>query len=255
MSLSRYNELVVQTPEGVQFRNQLASPVARVIALAVDVTIVWTLMSLVSVIVALMQWVSYDFAAAFYILIYFVFSLGYFILLEMVMRGQTVGKRLMRLRVQDMNGLKLQPSQLILRNLLRFVDSLPFLYFFGGVCALLSRRSQRLGDLAAGTVVVRLPDFELPELSELGEDQYNSFRDHPRLEALLRQRVPADEAELALQSLRRREEMDPVARTRLYRELADYLREQVKFPEEITESMSDERYVRNCVDSIYRAAK
>ncbi len=255
MNISRYDKLVVQTPEGIQFTNQLASPVIRFIALAVDLAVIWTVLTLISVVAALMQWVSYDFAMAFYILLYFVLNIGYFILLELLWRGQTIGKRMMRLRVQDMHGLKLQPSQLVLRNLLRFVDSLPFLYFFGGGFALLSKRSQRLGDLAAGTVVVRLPELELPKLSELTESAYNSFREHPRLEALLRQRVPPEEAELALQALRRRDEMDPVARARLYRTIADHLRGQVEFPEEITTTMSDEQYVRNCVDSIYRAAK
>ena len=255
MTSDRYNNLVVQTPEGVQFTHQLASPVSRCIALAVDLTVISTAMSLVGVVVTLMQWVSYDFAMAFSILLYFVFNIGYFILLEMLWRGQTIGKRMMRLRVQDMHGLKLQPAQLVLRNLLRFVDSLPVLYFLGGACALLSRRSQRLGDIAAGTVVVRLPDLALPDLGEISENQFNSFREHPRLEALLRQRVPPEEAELALQSLRRRNEIEPLARARLFHELAAHLQQQVEFPAEITASMSDEQYVRNCVDSIYRAAR
>jgi len=250
--MSRYNELIVQTPEGIRFANQLASPVVRFIALAVDIAIIWTVLSLISVIITLMQWVSYDLAAAFYTLLYFVFTIGYFILLEMLWRGQTIGKRMLGLRVQDMHGLKLQPPQLVLRNLLRFVDSLPVLYFLGGSFALLNKRSQRLGDIAAGTVVVRLPRVELPNLGELSENPYNSFRQFPRLEALLRQRVPPEEAELAVQSLRRRDEMDPLARNRLYRQLADHLRKRVPFPQEITTSMSDEQYVRNCVDSIYR---
>jgi len=255
MMSSRYNNLVVQTPEGVQFTYQLASPVSRFIALAVDIMIIWTAMSLMGVLVTLMQWVSYDFAMAFYILLYSVFNIGYFILLEMLWRGQTIGKRMLSLRVQDMHGLKLQPAQLVLRNLLRFADSLPALYFLGGASALISPRSQRLGDIAAGTVVVRMPHLALPDWGELMENQFNSFRQYPRLEALLRQRVPPEAAELALQSLRRRDEMEPLARARLFRELAVHLQQQVKFPIEITASMSDEQYVRNCVDSLYQVAR
>ncbi len=253
-SATRFNTLVVQTPEGVQFSYRLASPVIRVIALSIDLALVWMALSLVSVILILMEWVSVDLAWALYTLLYFVANIGYFILLEMIWRGQTIGKRMMRLRVQDMHGLKLQPSQLILRNLLRFVDSLPVLYFLGGFSALLSRHSQRLGDIAAGTVVVRLPETALPELGALSESTYNSFREHPRLEALLRQRVPPEEAELALQSLQRRDEMDPMARARLFRELAGHLRGRVAFPEAIAAAISDEQYVRNCVDSLFRGA-
>ena len=252
---TRYNELIISTPEGVEFVRRLASPVTRFIALAVDVMVISTLGSLLSLITIFMQWVSLDFAQAFSILLYFVLNFAYFIFLEAAWRGQTIGKRMMRLRVMDANGLKLQASQIVLRNLLRFVDSLPFLYFLGGSCAVLSKRSQRLGDLAAGTIVVREPEMQAPSISDLGENSYNSFRDHPRLEALLRQRVPPEPSEIALQALRRRREIEPSARARLYRRLADYFREQVKFPEEITEALSDEQYVRNCVDTIYRAAK
>lgn len=253
--MTRYNELVIQTPEGVRFVYQLASPVIRFLALAVDLAIIFTTMNIVSGIFVWMQWISLDLATAFFILLYFVLSIGYFILTEMAWRGQTIGKKMLRLRVLDANGLKLQPSQLIVRNLLRFVDSLPILYFLGGVCALFNVHSKRLGDLAAGTVVVRMPVIQAPVLSEVGEKRYNSFRDHPRLEAQLRQRVPAEEAELALQSLQRRDEMDPVSRTKLYRRLAAYFGELVTFPVELTDSLSDEQYLRNCVDTIYRAAK
>lgn len=251
----RFNELIIQTPEGVQFVHQLASPVARFIAVAVDTMAISSLMSILSVSVTLLGWISPDVAMAFNILLYFVVSIGYYILLEMVWRGQTFGKRLMRLRVIDANGLKLRPSQFVLRNLLRFVDSLPFLYFLGGLCALVNRRSQRLGDLAAGTVVVRIPELHAPELSEVMGSVYNSFRDHPRLEALLRQRVSPDQSAIALHALHRRGEMDAVERARLFAQLANHFREQVQFPADVTSAMSDEQYLRNCVDTIYRAAK
>ncbi|MGB0258694.1 MAG: RDD family protein, partial [Coraliomargarita sp.] len=170
----RFNQLVIQTPEGVQFVHQLASPVARFIALSVDVMATWAILMALSVIITLMQWVSYDLAMAFYILLYFVVTIGYFILLEMILRGQTFGKRMMKLRVIDSSGLRLRPNQLILRNLMRFVDSLPVLYFLGGACAVLSKKSQRLGDLAAGTVVVRQPELHPPNLSDVSGEVYNS---------------------------------------------------------------------------------
>lgn len=252
---SRFNNLVIQTPEGVQFIHQLASPVARFIAVTVDTFAIWSFMSILSVAVAMLGLVSQDLAIAFNVLLYFVVSIGYYILLEMLWRGQTLGKRMLKLRVIDANGLKLKPSQFVLRNLLRFVDSLPLLYFVGGLCALMSPRSQRLGDLAAGTVVVRLPQLQAPVLSEVLGSVYNSFRDHPRLEALLRQRISPDQSALALHALHRRDEMDSVARARLFKQLVAVFREQVEFPEEVTAAMSDEQYIRNCVDTIYRGAK
>ncbi|ADE54243.1 RDD family protein [Coraliomargarita akajimensis] len=251
----RTNQLIIQTPEGVEFVHQLASPVARFIALAIDVSATWAILSILSITVTLMGWISRDMAMAFYILLYFVVCIGYYILLEMLWRGQTLGKRVMRLRVIDSSGLKLRPNQLILRNLMRFVDSLPILYFLGGACALLSRKSQRLGDYAAGTVVIRQRELHPPKLSELSSELYNSFRDHPRLEAQLRQKVSPEHSELVLQALRRRDEMDPIERTKLYKRLAASFRQQVVFPEQVTESISDEQYLRNCVDTIYRGVK
>lgn len=251
----RFNQLIIQTPEGVQFVHQLASPVVRFIALAVDLSVISAVFSILSVSVALLGWISSDLAGAFSIILYFVVSIGYFMVLELVWRGQTLGKRFLKLRVMDAAGLKLSPNQIILRNLLRFVDSIPVLYFLGGLVALLSARSQRLGDMAAGTVVVRVPEIEPPEIAGILGTHYNSFRDHPRLEALLRQRVPPEQSSIALEALRRRDEMDSVQRNRLYSELANYFREQVTFPEDVTLSMSDEQYLRNCIDTIYRVAK
>ncbi len=251
----RFNQLIIQTPEGVRFVHQLASPVVRFIALAVDLMTISALMSALSVAVGLLGFISTDIAVALSVLLYFLLSIGYFMLLEMVWRGQTLGKRLLRLRVIDAAGLKLSPNQIVLRNLLRFVDSLPVFYFVGGTCALVSRRSQRLGDMAAGTVVVRISNVEAPELSGVLGNYFNSFKEYPRLEALLRQRITPEQSAIALEALRRREEMDPLKRTRLYSELSNFFRGQVPFPEEVTVAMSDEQYLRNCVDTLYRVAK
>lgn len=247
----RFNQLTIQTPEGVQFVHQLASPVIRFIAVAIDTFVISSVSSMLSVCVSLLGFISLDIAMAFNILLYFAVSIGYYILLEVVWRGQTVGKRVMRLRVMDANGLKLGPSQLILRNLLRFVDSLPVLYFLGGLFALINRRSQRLGDIAAGTVVVRLLEIKQPELSKVLGSRYNSFRDHPRLEALIRKQMTPEQAAIALNALQRRDEMDASARVQLFAQLAKVLRGLVKFPEDVIASISDEQFVRNCIDTFY----
>jgi len=104
-------------------------------------------------------------------------------------------------------------------------------------------------------VVVRMPLIVPPELTGVVGTHFNSFRDHPRLEALLRQRIPPEHSGIALEALRRREEMNAVKRAQLYSELSDYFREQVPFPEEITATMSDEQYLRNCIDTLYRITK
>lgn len=81
----------------------------------------------------------------------------YYILFESLWRGQTPGKRIMRLRVLRADGRPAEFAQIVGRNLLRLIDMLPIYYCVGVVSILLTRHSQRLGDLAAGTVVVREP--------------------------------------------------------------------------------------------------
>ena len=181
----------------------------------------------------------------------FVISIGYGICCEWYWQGQTVGKRLLQLRVVDEQGLKLQFSQVVIRNLLRIVDSLPALYLVGGIASLTSRKCQRLGDLAAGTIVVRTPRVSLPNLEQLGTEKFNSLAAYPHLVARLRQKVSREEGAIALRALIRREELDPAARLELFRELATLFRSQVAFPGEAVDGVSDERYVRNVVELLF----
>jgi hypothetical protein len=120
------------------------------------------------------------------------------------------------------------------------------------VAALLSPKAQRLGDLAANTVVIRLPRFSHPDLDKLLPDKFNSLRQHPHLAARLRQRVTPAEAGIALQAIVRREEFEPGARVQLFADLARHLKAKVEFPSEATEGIADEQYVRNVVDILYR---
>jgi uncharacterized RDD family membrane protein YckC len=86
-------------------------------------------------------------------IIYFIVVLAYYIVLE-AMTGKTVGKMLMGLRVVAIDGVY-TPGKAVLRNVLRVVDGLPFLYLLGLIVMVSSKRKQRLGDMAAGTLVVR----------------------------------------------------------------------------------------------------
>jgi uncharacterized RDD family membrane protein YckC len=79
----------------------------------------------------------------------------YKMLFEAIWNGQTPGKRLAGIRVVRANGLPVTFLQVVIRNLLRIIDYLPGWYALGALCLLFSKRHQRLGDLAAGTVVVR----------------------------------------------------------------------------------------------------
>lgn len=253
MELTAPNTLRLRTPEGITFALPLAGPVTRMLAWMIDVAVLGVAAALLGLATALLGWMAPDLALAAGTLGFFALQLGYPMATEWLWRGQTIGKRLLRLRVVDVHGLKLHFSQIAIRNLLRAVDILPGAYLVGGLAALLSRRAQRLGDFAANTVVIRVPRLHQPDLDQLLAGKFNSLRAQPHLCARLRQQVTPAEAALVLSALLRRDELEPPARVALFGELAVHLRGKVEFPPETREGLPDEQYLRNVVDVLYRA--
>jgi len=255
MGARRFDRLVIRTPEGFNFSMLLAGPITRFMAWLIDLIIILGAMVLISIIFSYFSFVSGDFAGALSIIAFFVIWFGYGIVLEWFCHGKTVGKRIFNLRVVDEHALQLTFAQIAVRNLMRGVDCLPLLYLVGGTVCVLSRRSQRLGDIAAGTVVVRSVETSLPDLAGVagGGDKFNSFTQHPHIEARLRQRISPAEARIALQALLRRDSLVPARRIELFGELADHFRSMLDFPPEATDGLSDEQYIRNVVDTLFRA--
>lgn len=248
----KVSTLLIRTPEGIVFSQLLAGPVTRFLAWVVDLACVLMMVIILGQLLTLLQLISMNLAGAIYALGYFVISIGYGILCEWLWRGQTFGKRLLRLRVVDAEGLRLQFNQIVVRNLLRCVDSLPLFYVVGGVACWLSPKCQRLGDLAANTIVIRNPRITEPDLDQLLAGKYNSLRQYPHLAARLRQRVSPAEAAVALQALVRRDEFEPVARIELFASLAAHFRAKAEFPAEALDGITDEQYIRNVADVIFR---
>ncbi len=252
---TRTNTLLIRTPEGIVFSQVLASPVTRFLAWGLDLVCIIAALSLLNTGLTLLRWLAPDLAQALALVLYFVISIGYAMATEWYWRGQTLGKRLLRLRVVDAQGFRLRFSQIALRNLLRAIDAMPVFYLVGGTACLLSRRAQRLGDVAAGTIVVRVPRLEQPDLQQVMAGKYNSLREHPHLEARLRQRVSPAEAAVALAAVLRSEGLEAPARLELFQELASHFRDKVEFPRQAVEGLSDEQYVRNVVDVLYRVRR
>ena len=252
MLSSRTNTRIIKTPEGIEFSLLLAGPITRFLAWAIDLATIVALISILNVIFGILGFLSRDLAMAANIIGFFIVSIGYGILTEWYWLGQTLGKRLLRLRVMDEQGLRLQFSQIVIRNLLRFIDSLPALYLVGGLVCLFNKRAQRLGDFAANTIVVWSPRIAEPDLNQLLESKYNSFREYPHIEARLRQSVTPLEAQIAVESIVRRNDLDSPARIELFRELSSYFKSIVSFPQEATDGISDEQYVRNVVEALFR---
>ncbi len=157
------DQLSIETPEQVALTFPVAGIGSRFVALLLDHLIQF---GLVIVVLLLFVLVRAAFGAQHFeslgskwflaLMIFFFFLLfwGYFALFEAFWRGQTPGKRAMQLRVIKDSGRQITLFESLARNLLRVADYLPSLYLAGVICMLTNRRNKRLGDLAAGTMVI-----------------------------------------------------------------------------------------------------
>ena len=251
MNGGRLSALCIETPEGVVFSYELATPVSRSLAWAVDAIAAGGMSYMVSRIAGAFGFLSPDWANSVAVVLYFVISVGYGIVLEWRWRGQTIGKRLFGLRVIDGQGLRLQFPQIALRNLMRLIDALPVFYLVGGTAALLSRSGQRLGDLAANTVVARERCREAPNLEQIAPARYNSLLAYPHLAARLRSLASPEAVGYAVRAATRRDGYEPAARVELFADLAAYFRGLVRFPEAALEGLTDEQFVRSVLRVVF----
>jgi uncharacterized RDD family membrane protein YckC len=242
----------IHTPEGVMFRLYPAGLARRMSAFIIDAMMLSVLIVIVNQLAPLFSMFNFKIAFGLIILLDFVIGLAYWLVSEWIWNGRTVGKKLFGLRVVDANGLKLMPQQIAVRNLFRTVDILPVFYAVGSLCCFCDRRARRLGDIAAGTIVIRDIKPEKPDLRGVLPDKYNSLREYPLEAARMRDRTTPEESMLLFEALRRRNHMKPEDRCRVYEELAKHFKEKVKFPQAALDGMSDEKFLVNITNLIYR---
>jgi uncharacterized RDD family membrane protein YckC len=165
-------EYTIETPENVSFRYDVAGIGSRFIGALVDTLLVGLLLALLNVVIFFLLgvfgneelflfglegdigWVA-GLLLAIYALLNFALFWGYYMLFELLLNGQTPGKRVARTRVVRLDGEPAGMTEVAIRNLVRIVDFLPTLYAVGLVTMFLNDQARRLGDFAAGTLVVR----------------------------------------------------------------------------------------------------
>jgi uncharacterized RDD family membrane protein YckC len=218
----------IETPEHVVFEYELAGPGSRMVAALVDAMLVG--LGLLTILILVWAATSGDvlftgpWAIAVGAVAAFALLFGYPIFFEIWWKGQTPGKRSVGLRVIQEGGYALSPSVVIVRNLLRVVDFLPGAYVLGLTVMILHPRSCRIGDLVAGTLVIRErasaaarpPEFvRRAPLAPAGSEDVVAELRRAGVHAL-----PLERVRLIEDFLGRRGSMTPEARRRLARELA-----------------------------------
>jgi uncharacterized RDD family membrane protein YckC len=161
------DDVPIETPEQIELSLELSGVGSRFVAQVID----WVIKLILLVAVAVFGWVAgallgldvLSLAALVVVLFFSYFvALAYDVWYEAAWNGQTPGKRVAGIRVIREGGGPLDFRAACIRNVLNVADLLPAFYLLGGILILLTPRKQRLGDLAAGTVVIRERVLEAP---------------------------------------------------------------------------------------------
>jgi uncharacterized RDD family membrane protein YckC len=213
----------VVTPESVEFDFALAGLYSRFLAWLVDGVLVLVAYTLVMIELATALAFTPGVLSAFSFVLYFLLDWGYGMALETLWSGQTVGKRALGLRVIQESGVRINVYQALLRNLVRPLDRLPLLYGVGGLAALFSAKHQRLGDLLAGTLVVRERRLKVPESLVRPDAEAHLLTDPLFVQRV--SRLSTEERELTVAAVLRRDDLAMDARLSLFGQLSARLQE------------------------------
>jgi uncharacterized RDD family membrane protein YckC len=208
----------IATPEGVQLALPLAGIATRFMALMLDLAIIFG----VAFILLMASLVTAEAVAVIVASsLVLVFYIGYFVIFEVAGGGRTVGKRAVGLRVVTDGGAPAGLRASLIRNLMLLLEGLPLFYAPAIVSALVTRNNQRLGDLMAGTLVVRevkapRPHYYTPSpIPPIPPERYASWD----VTAI------GDNESVAVRAfLERRQQLEPGARAAIAAQLAGRLR-------------------------------
>ncbi len=221
------NTLEVETPELVVLSYTIAGVGSRAYAAIIDYLICF--LALVAAVVGIIVFMSKTgffrptsstaFVLSMMVIAQFVIQWGYYVLFEALYDGRTPGKRLHRLRVVRDGGYSVTFASSATRNLVRVVDMQPgILYLVGMLSVLFSKSGKRLGDMAAGTIVVKEDLVRQPVIAAPAGFRAASA-EAPRLHAAL----SADEFELLERFMQRQRDFDPQRRAQFTNQLAQRL--------------------------------
>ena len=209
----------ISTPEGVQLALPLAGIGTRFMALAIDLLIGFTVLTLAVLAAgALGDELAASIVAACGLLAVYV---GYHVVMEVFGGGRTIGKRAAGLQVVSDGGAQVGLRASLIRNVLRLIEGLLLMYVPAMISVLSTRNNQRLGDLAAGTLVIRdvkPASVVAPSTPFVAAERYASWDVTG---------IGEEDAHAVRAFLERRADLRPGARRALAAQLASELRPRV----------------------------
>lgn len=252
-------EYHVLTPESVEFAYELAGIGSRMVAALIDHLIIITVILVPCFLtlcfggLAALGLGPAAPVAGIALLAAFLIYFGYFVFWEWKWNGQTPGKRYAEIRVIDDRGMNADLFQILIRNLIRLIDITPVflpldfihigLYGVGGIAAFLNPHNKRIGDWAAGTLVVRVHKRVIPEAIMAPNEKYNTLQEDGSVRSRIRSRLSLEERETILQLCLRRNELELESRQELFAEAAGYLERRLDLKRE--PFLSEEKFVQN----------
>jgi uncharacterized RDD family membrane protein YckC len=226
------DELTITTPEHVPIGLEPAGAGSRFLAVLLDSMITTAIASAIGAVVRALT--TAGIATAVFLTVSFLLTWSWHVWFETRGHGRTPGKRVLSLRVVDARGLPVSLYQSLARNIVRVID-------FAAAVSLFDPARRRLGDIVAGTLVIR----EAQPLAYTGqlaaERRHNSLRT-PRVLRLIRHRIPLEEREFLLRLCFRADKLTPSARYDLMEDVARYYRRKLSIEEE---QISGENLVRD----------
>ncbi len=224
IAMSDADRYTLETPENIEVHFDLAGLGTRFCAMLVDTLLLAGVTVLLLLVMAMLdfsvfaafeskggvKWVT----AVILAVVVTLFWGGYFILFEWLMRGQTPGKKALKIRVIRDDGTPVTMHEVLVRNILRLIDFLPFAYGVGVIVMFPSRMCKRLGDIAAGTIVIKEGQLDY----RANADAKYAIR--PVALGELNAELTAAERRLVTGFLQRRSELLPKAREELAQRLA-----------------------------------
>jgi len=224
------DRISVATPEGVTLEVTLAGAGSRFAAGLIDQILRTALLLALVLLIGLVGELG-DLSGGLFLALLlvglFLVQFAYDMLFETLAAGRTPGKRWTGLRVVRAGGAPVGFLASTIRNVLRIVDALPGFYLVGMLCVLFTRNNQRLGDLAAGTIVVR----ERTQHTALPQPRSSpSLSDTDDASLWDVSAISAEEVATVRRFLDRRESLAPEARERLAHEMATRLGPKVVGP-------------------------